>query len=74
LATLGAFTTTWNGTNGTLTENYDAQIEAATSVTHGFIDRFTASSDNDDLNMAESVSGTKQLVAVTWGPAYNAYV
>lgn len=70
LATLGTFTTTWNGTNGTLTENYDAQTEAATSVTHGFISQFSASSDQDDVNMAESTSGTKQLVVVSWGPPY----
>ena len=71
---LGTFTTTWNGTNGTLQEDVDAQLEAATSYTTGMIPNFTVSSDNDDLNMAESASGTKLLVAVTWGPAYRAYV
>lgn len=65
-ATLGTFTTTWNGTDA-VTENVDAQLEAAASYTFGHIN-ITVSSDASDLNMAESVSGTKRLVAVSLGP------
>ena len=66
VATLGTFTTTWNGVDA-VTEDIDAQIEAFGSYTSGRI-AVTESSSASDLNMAESVSGAKRLVAATWGP------
>lgn len=66
LATLGTFTTTWNGTD-TLVEDVDAQLEAASSYTFGHINTIISTNVND-LIMAESVSGTKRLVACIWGP------
>jgi hypothetical protein len=65
-ATVGAFTTTWSGPEA-VTEDVDAQLEAAASYTFGHID-FTVSSDANDLTLAETVSGTKRLVTVTFGP------
>jgi hypothetical protein len=66
-ATLGAFTTTWNGPNGDpVNESVDAQLEAG-SYTSGFIN-ITRSNDLGDLNMAETVSGTKRLITVSFGP------
>lgn len=64
-ATLGTFTTTWNGSES-VTEDADAQIEVA-SYTWGRITG-TVSSDLNDLTLAESTSGTKRLVVVTFGP------
>jgi hypothetical protein len=66
-AVLGTFTTTWNE-NGTVTEDVDAQLEAAASYTMGRIATVTISSDNGDVNLAESTSGTKRLAVATWGP------
>ncbi len=66
LATLGTFTTTWNGTDAVV-EDVDAQLEAASSYTAGHIN-ITNSTDVSDLDMAESTSGTKRLVVGTWGP------
>lgn len=65
-ATLGTFTTTWTGPDA-VTEDVDAQLESAASYTMGRIDT-TVSSDQDDLTLAESVSGTKRLVCASWGP------
>lgn len=69
-ATLGDFTTTWNGTD-TLVEDVDAQLESASSYTTGSIASAVVSSAISDINMAESVSGQKRLAVATWGPAYN---
>lgn len=69
LATLGTFTTTWDGTDGVV-EDVDAQLEATSSYTAGHIN-VTVSTDNSNLNLAESVSGTKCLAAVTFGPPYS---
>jgi hypothetical protein len=65
-ATLGTFTTTWNGSDA-VTESVDAQLEAAGSYTAGFIP-ITTSADLNDVNMAESTSGTKRLVVMSHGP------
>lgn len=65
-ATLGTFITTWTGADAVV-ENVDAQLESAASYTMGHI-VITTSSDLDDLNMAESASGTKRLSVGTWGP------
>lgn len=68
-ATLGAFTTTWSGVNAVV-ENVDAQYESASSYTMGHI-QITESTTQSDLTLAETVSGTKRLAAVTfrapWG-------
>jgi len=66
LATLGTFTTTWNGTDS-LVEDVDAQLESASSYTAGHIN-ITISSDTSDVDLGESASGTKRLVVCTWGP------
>ncbi len=66
-ATLGTFTTTWNGTEA-VTEDIDAQLESAASYTMGRITTITTSADLNDVNMAQSTSGTKRLVVTTWGP------
>jgi hypothetical protein len=66
-ATLGTFTTTWNGTD-TLSEDVDAQLEAAASYTMGKIAQAIISSDVNDVDLAESASGTKRLAVVTLGP------
>jgi hypothetical protein len=63
LATLGTFTTTWNGTDAVV-EDADAQLESASSYTFGHIN-ITVDTALSDLNMAESTSGTKRLAAVT---------
>lgn len=65
-ATLGTFATTWNGVDA-VTEDADAQLESAASYTMGRV-VVTESTDLSDLDLAESVSGTKRLVATTWGP------
>jgi hypothetical protein len=68
-ATLGAFTTTWNGAGGeSVTEDVDAQLEATASYTMGRIATILRSDDLGDVNMAEDTSGTKRLVVVSWGP------
>lgn len=64
-ATLGAFTTTWTGPDA-VTEDIDAQLEAG-SYTMGNI-VVSVSSDTHDLTLAETVSGTKRLAAMTFGP------
>jgi hypothetical protein len=69
LATLGAFTTTWGGGDA-VTENVDAQLEAATSYTSGNIN-FTVSSNTNAINMAETVSGTKHLLYASFLPPYR---
>ena len=70
-ATLGTFTTTWNGQgSNSVVENVDAQLEATGSYTAGFIN-ITTSDDLGDVNMAESVSGTKRLAVASWGPPRN---
>lgn len=69
LATLGTFTTTWNGAGGeSVVEDVDAQLESASSYTAGHIN-ILRSDDLGDVNLAESTSGTKRLVAATWGPS-----
>lgn len=64
-ATLGTFTTTWvpnpAGAQATVTEDVDAQLEAAGSYTMGRITKFMVGSELSDLTLAESVSGTKRL-------------
>jgi hypothetical protein len=67
LGTLGAFGTTWGGTES-VTEDVDAQLEATSSYTMGNIQRFTVSSDLNDVTLAETVSGAKRLAVTTWGP------
>jgi hypothetical protein len=69
LSTLGTFTTTWGGAE-TVIEDVDAQLESASSYTAGHFN-VTESTDVNDLNLAESTSGTKRLVAATWGPPHN---
>lgn len=64
-ATLGTFTTTWGGTDSVV-ESVDAQIEAG-SYTAGYI-QITNSTSTNGVTMAESASGTKRLVAASWGP------
>lgn len=66
-ATLGTFTTTWNGTDA-MTEDVDAQLEGVASYTMGRITQITVSTDLSDVNLAESTSGTKRLVVATFGP------
>lgn len=61
----GSFTTTWGGVDAVV-EDADAQIETGT-YTSGHINA-TRSSDIDDLVMTQAVSGTKRIVAATWGP------
>lgn len=68
-ATLGTFTTTWNAA-GTLAENVDAQLESVASYTSGNVTA-PSSSDTGDVDMGESVSGTKRLVVTTLRPPPN---
>jgi hypothetical protein len=68
-ATLGAFTTSWGGSE-VVTETNDAQLEAAASYTDGYIAVITSTSTNA-LTLAETVSGTKRLVVGTWQPPHN---
>lgn len=70
LSTLGTFTTTWNGTDA-VTEDVDAQLEAASSYTMGHINFTEASNDTHDLTLASSASGTKDLVAITMSVPYG---
>ncbi len=66
-ATAGStWTTTWGGAESVV-EDVDAASEATGSYTTGHI-VFTGSSVNA-LDMAETVSGSKQLAAATFGPA-----
>lgn len=64
-ATLGTFTTTWvpnpAGAQATVTEDVDAQLEAAASYTMGRITRFMVGSELGDVNLTASTSGTKRL-------------
>lgn len=64
LATLGTFTTTWNGTDAVV-EDVDAQLEAASSYTMGHINFTEASNDVHDITMAASTSGTKDFAVIT---------
>lgn len=68
LATVGAFGTTWPG-SGTVTEDVDAQLEAASTYAGGRVTGITASSDTLSLTIAETVSGTKRGAAVSFPPA-----
>jgi hypothetical protein len=65
-ATLGTFTTTWTGPDAVV-EDVDSQLETAASYTAGHIN-ITRSSTQDDLDLAESTSGTKRLWAVCLKP------
>lgn len=67
VATLGTFSTTWGGTDA-VTEDVDAQLEAASSYTSGHINFAGASNDTFKLTLATSASGTKNLVVLTMGP------
>jgi hypothetical protein len=69
-STLGAFSTTWSGAEA-VTESVDAQLEANASYTMGMIPLFLTSQVTSVLTLAETVSGTKRLVAVPFGPAYG---
>lgn len=67
-AALGTFTTTWDGV-GTLTEDFDGQLEAASSITAGHMWGSTSYEDAPrTIDMAESTSGTKALNVGIWGP------
>lgn len=70
-ATLGTFTTTWTGTasGDVLTEDVDAQLEAAASYTAGWVD-IRSSSASRSLTLAESTSGTKRLVLASFEPSF----
>lgn len=68
-ATLGTFTTTWGGADAVV-KDVEAQLESATSYTAGHIN-FTVSSNTNAINMAESNSGTKNLVAMSLPPPYR---
>lgn len=64
-ATVGAFGTTWAG-NGTVTEDADAQLEAAASYSWGNVQATRSAASA--LTLAETVSGTKRVVCASWGP------
>jgi hypothetical protein len=66
-AVLGTFTTTWSGTDA-VTEDVDAQLEGVASYTMGHISPISVSSNEDDLTLAESASGAKAFIAITYGP------
>jgi hypothetical protein len=66
-ATLGTFTTTWNGSES-LVENVDAQLEGTASYTSGHVNNMLVSANVNDLVMAESASGTKRLIGVMHYP------
>ncbi len=65
-ATLGAFGTTWSGAES-VTEDVDAQLEAASSYTTGSFAVTAASTST--LTLAETVSGTKHFVAGSFFPS-----
>lgn len=70
LATLGTFTTTWNGTDA-VTEDVDAQLEAASSYTMGHINFTEGSNDLHDITLATSASGTKDFSVMTMFASYG---
>lgn len=70
VATLGTFTTTWDGTDAVV-EDVDAQLESASSYTAGHINFTEASNDLHSLTMAASTSGTKTLAMLTMGAPYG---
>jgi hypothetical protein len=63
----GNFTTTWVSGTDAVTEDIDTTFESASCYTAGHIN-LTVSESAATLNMGESVSGSKQLVAMSFGP------
>ncbi len=73
-ATLGAFTTTFTGGMLVVAESVDAQLEGVASYTAGYgrtNGGFDAASSSGDVTLAETVSGTKRLVAVIFQPQWQ---
>lgn len=62
---LGAFGTTWGGVDAVV-EDTDQQVESVATFTAGHI-LTTENQTLNDLTMAETVSGSKQLVAASYG-------
>jgi hypothetical protein len=63
---VGAFTTTWSGSDA-VSESADAQLEAASTYTFGCIPIFTEDiAGTGTLTLAETVTGTKRIWAATY--------
>lgn len=63
-------TVTWNGTDAITTDVNDGTVEALSRYDKGRI-IITNSTDLSDLSLTTGTSGTKRLVAATWGPTYK---
>jgi hypothetical protein len=65
-ATLGAFTTTFGAQS--VTEDVDAQLEAAASYSFTSVANVGTSESTATARLAETVSGTKRFAVASWGP------
>lgn len=63
---VSTFTTTWSGSDTVVQDDTSESIEAAASATCGHI-LTTVSDATLDMTMAASLSGSKSLVAASWG-------